>query len=111
MNESPSQALAGLDPSLINDIVGRILAVAQPQRILLFGSRARGDADPRSDIDIAVAGASVTSEEWLRVLAALDAVETLLPIQAVRLEDVPERLRRRIAREGVDLYAQSEARG
>jgi predicted nucleotidyltransferase len=37
-----------------SEIVRRILAVATPQKIVLFGSRARGDHRPDSDIDILV---------------------------------------------------------
>lgn len=106
-----ASTVAGLDQALVKEIVGRILAVARPQRILLFGSRARGDADSKSDIDLAVAGAQMTREEWLRLVGALESVDTLLPIQTVRLEDVPERLRERIAREGIELYAAPEAHG
>jgi uncharacterized protein len=39
---------------LISDIVRRIVETAQPEKIILFGSRARGDARPDSDIDILV---------------------------------------------------------
>jgi predicted nucleotidyltransferase len=105
-----ASADSGLEPALAREIVGRILAITRPQRVILFGSRARGDADPRSDIDVAVAGPAMTREEWLRVLASLEAMETLLPIQAVRLEEAPERLRQRIHSEGVELYVQPEAR-
>ena len=39
---------------LTEDIVHRIVETVQPQRIILFGSRARGDARPDSDYDILV---------------------------------------------------------
>jgi len=39
---------------LIRDVVRRIVEAAQPDKIILFGSRARGDARPDSDIDILV---------------------------------------------------------
>jgi uncharacterized protein len=45
--------------ALIRDLVDRIVKVAQPQRILLFGSAARGDAGPDSDLDVLVIKAGV----------------------------------------------------
>jgi predicted nucleotidyltransferase len=42
------------DPKILDDLVRRIIAVVQPQRIVLFGSAARGDMRPDSDIDILV---------------------------------------------------------
>jgi len=39
---------------LIRDVVRRIVQAAQPDKIILFGSRARGEARPDSDIDILV---------------------------------------------------------
>jgi predicted nucleotidyltransferase len=39
---------------LIRAVVRRIVQAAQPDKIILFGSRARGDARPDSDIDVLV---------------------------------------------------------
>ncbi|MBM4048380.1 MAG: nucleotidyltransferase domain-containing protein [Planctomycetes bacterium] len=39
---------------LMEEIVRRIVEVVQPRRIILFGSRARGDAQSESDIDLLV---------------------------------------------------------
>lgn len=39
---------------IIDQAVRRIVAGFQPERIILFGSRARGTADERSDVDILV---------------------------------------------------------
>ena len=39
---------------LLADIVRRIVETAQPEKIILFGSRARGDARPGSDFDLLV---------------------------------------------------------
>ena len=42
------------DAELIDEMVRRIVRTAHPQRIILFGSRARGEARPDSDIDLLV---------------------------------------------------------
>lgn len=43
-----------IDAELTAKIVRRIVDVAHPRRIILFGSQARGGARPDSDIDILV---------------------------------------------------------
>ena len=50
----------------LNDIVRRIVEVAEPERIILFGSVARGDANRHSDVDLLV----VKDGSDLRRLAA-----------------------------------------
>jgi len=46
--------LAELDAPLIGEIVRRVVAAASPKKIVLFGSRARGDHRPDSDIDLLI---------------------------------------------------------
>jgi predicted nucleotidyltransferase len=41
-------------PELLADIVRRIVVVADPLKIILFGSHARGEARPTSDLDLLV---------------------------------------------------------
>jgi hypothetical protein len=42
------------DDTILAEIVRRLAGVYQPERIYLFGSRARGDAGPDSDYDLLV---------------------------------------------------------
>lgn len=44
----------GVDDTLLNEIVRRVLGVAQPERIILFGSAAAGPMNRDSDIDLLV---------------------------------------------------------
>lgn len=46
----PAQA----EEDLLDEIVRRLVQALQPERIYLFGSRARGDARPDSDYDLLV---------------------------------------------------------
>lgn len=43
-----------LTDETLQQIVRRIVQVAQPERIVLFGSAARGEAGPNSDVDLLV---------------------------------------------------------
>lgn len=43
-----------LNDDLVRDIVRRIVDTAQPEKVILFGSRSRGDARANSDFDVLV---------------------------------------------------------
>jgi len=42
------------ETQLVSDLIGRIVSAAHPIRIVLFGSAARGELGPDSDIDVMV---------------------------------------------------------
>ena len=42
------------DPKVIDDLVRRIVEIVNPLRIILFGSAARGEMGPHSDLDVLV---------------------------------------------------------
>jgi predicted nucleotidyltransferase len=43
-----------MPPETIKQIVHTIVENFQPDRVILFGSRARGEADPESDLDLLI---------------------------------------------------------
>jgi len=45
---------ATLDPQVLDAIIRRIVEVAQPEKIILFGSAARGEMTRHSDVDLLV---------------------------------------------------------
>jgi predicted nucleotidyltransferase len=46
--------MSSLNDDLVRAIVRRIVDTAQPEKVILFGSRARGDARTDSDFDVLV---------------------------------------------------------
>lgn len=71
------------------------------ERVILFGSRARGDYKERSDIDLAVYGEQadlfgMEVDETVPTLLKFDIVDMTAPVQMELLES--------IQREGVVLY-------
>ena len=44
----------GVDETLLNEIVRRVLTVARPDKIILFGSAATGQMNKDSDIDLLI---------------------------------------------------------
>ena len=89
---------------LESDLLSEIVDIAKSHKIeklFLFGSRARGDNNEHSDIDLAVAGGDVLGfsldvDEKTNTLLSFDVVDMDEQISAV--------LRREIERDGVDLY-------
>ncbi len=75
----------------------------QAQKIVLFGSRARGDNHSRSDIDLAIYGMEECnrSQFWFDI----DDLPTLLKIDLVYISDTTDQeLIKNIEKDGVLLY-------
>lgn len=92
-----------LEERIKDDIV--LLAKAcEVDRVVFFGSRARGDNWERSDVDLAVEGGkSEKFREWADSL-----IDTLLFIDVVNLDrHVSDELRQEIAKDGVAIYERS----
>ncbi len=100
-------------PEVAHEALRRILALVRPERVILFGSWARGEAGPDSDMDLLVV-LPFEGERYriaLKLLVALadlpvpKDVVVLSPQEWVRKQDVPGSLAYPAAREGVVLYA------
>ncbi|HBE81009.1 MAG TPA: hypothetical protein DDW65_24955 [Firmicutes bacterium] len=77
------------------------------RKIVLFGSRARGEAKPTSDIDLAVYALPGFTDQG-RFASRLDDLETLLKIDLVYVDEATDRkLLDNIRQEGVVIYEQS----
>lgn len=100
----PPTALADGLPEAIRRLVDSVSALPEVRRIFLFGSRARGDAGERSDVDLAVDAPAASRRDWLRIVESVESAETLLRIDVVRLDEAPAGLRGRILSEGKLLY-------
>lgn len=63
----------GINEALVNEIIKRILGVAEVRRIILFGSAAAGDMSKDSDIDLLVLESSPgnTRQESVRIRQAM----------------------------------------
>lgn len=53
-NEKQRMSGATLDQLALEEIVKRIVEVARPEKIILFGSAARGEMGPNSDLDLLI---------------------------------------------------------
>ena len=69
--------------------INRIAKLPFVEEILLYGSRARGDHQDKSDIDIAVVCPTATEEDWHNVLDIVNAADTLLQIDCVNFDILP----------------------
>ena len=91
---------SGIKPIVLNQV--RDLAQRHGiTRVILFGSRARGDFQEKSDIDLAVSG----GDAHLFRLAVEEETDTLLRFDVVDLDTkIDQKLLENIQREGVVLY-------
>lgn len=110
----PSGASVGLPEGLIAEIAGKIVQRFNPIRIVLFGSRARGDARPDSDIDLFVEMESSRSQhertvEILRLFGlrpwAMDLI-VYTPKEVRKNRGMMGFVMDEIEQEGLTLYAQ-----
>lgn len=104
MSTQASPAAGTSLPDAARRLVGRLAADPAVRRIILFGSRARGDAQPRSDLDLALEAPDASPLDWQRLLDIVEEADTLLSVDLVRIEDAADAFRARIRAEGVTLH-------
>ncbi|HOJ10771.1 MAG TPA: nucleotidyltransferase domain-containing protein [Clostridiales bacterium] len=74
-------------------------------KVILFGSRARGDNSPVSDYDIAVIGEKMSDLEKANFCLDVEEVETLKKIDVAFItEDIKDDFTGNIMKEGVVVY-------
>lgn len=102
-----------LKDEVIEEVVRRIVEVAQPERIILFGSAARGQVGPDSDLDFLVIKSGVEHRGRLagNIYRRLFGVPVPVDVLVVTPEDV-EYLKDKVGnvvgpalREGREVYA------
>ncbi len=101
-----------MDKSTLEEIVRRIVEVARPERIVLFGSAARGETGPDSDLDLLVVkeGAHrrrLAGEIYARLVGVGRAVDVVVvtPEDIERFGANPALIIEPALREGRVIYA------
>ena len=101
-----------MNNELISTMTERIVRDFHPVQIILFGSHARGDAHPQSDVDLLVVFSELADErktavDIRRALADLPMAKDILvatPEELVRQRDQVGTILRAAQREGEILY-------
>lgn len=75
---------------VLEKVISRIVDVAQPEKIILFGSAARGEGGPNSDLDLLVikGGAYDRSLLLARIYGNMRGVGVAVDVVVVTPEDV-----------------------
>ena len=107
-----AQALS--ESAVLDEIVARLVQALEPQRVYLFGSRARGDGDRDSDFDLLIVVPSSDLPGYARDRIALRSLRGLrVPVDVIVLTDEEFDRKRNVVcslpatvdREGKLLYA------
>ena len=91
-----------LDPRYKKAIIKAVEYHFPEAKIILFGSRARGDNRPGSDVDIAIdTGKRTQLRELSRLRITLEHLPIALNVDVVDMQRIPEEFKQTIAQEGV----------
>lgn len=75
-----------IEKSLKYSFIDNLKKLPFIDEIWLFGSRARGDNNPKSDIDIAIVCPNSSKSDWNQVLEILENADTLLKIDCIKFD-------------------------
>ena len=103
-----------LSQDTLNDIIRRVVEVAEPERIILFGSAARGEMNRHSDVDLLVVkdGSDLrrlTARIYRRLYGVGAAVDIVMvtPQDVERYRDSHALVIKPALREGTVMYESS----
>jgi predicted nucleotidyltransferase len=86
-----------MNEALVNQLTEIVSSYPKIQSVLLFGSRAHGDYNDLSDIDLAVKAPKLSEMKWLLLAEQVEnELDTLLKIDFVLYGHASEALREQI---------------
>ena len=94
----------------MTELVDQVLEIVNQfpkiEKVLLFGSRARGDAGEKSDYDLAFDIPDFNHEQWSHLAVKIDdEVETLLELDLVWLQELKDqKFKAKINQEGQIIF-------
>ena len=88
VQEETMSTKQGMIPQVLESLVNSFSAFDEVKSVILFGSRAYGDADPRSDVDLAISAPRMNLRRWLNMKLLAEEAPTLLSITLVRQKTV-----------------------
>ena len=113
-NETTAAAAYGIsiDAEILQEIVRRIVAVANPERIILFGSAARTQMNRNSDVDLLIVKsepfdyARLVGDIYVNLHGVGQAVDVVLvtPEQAERYRNTHYLVIAPALRDGIEVY-------
>ena len=93
-----------LVPPALADVLEKLASFPEVSFILIFGSRAFGDSDERSDLDVSISAPSVSRRRWLEMRRVAEDAKTLLQVSLIHFDSSPPALQKRNLQEGVIVY-------
>jgi len=94
------------------EFIERLKSLPIVECLYMYGSRARGEHRSRSDIDLAVWCPRADDRDWQQILLIVEDADTLLPIDIIRLDTLPEGpLKTNIETDKKLLYRRDDCRG
>ena len=101
-----------VDRKIIDELIRRIVKVAAPDKLILFGSGARGEMGPNSDLDILVITAGpvhrgrLTEDIYMKLIGIGQAVDVVVvtPEDVERYRDNPYLVIEPALRDGRVIY-------
>ncbi len=101
-------AFSQLLPDTVQSLLRYVVSKVSPNKVFLFGSRARGTQRENSDFDIAVVQKKCSEEDWTHVLVHLSTEPlTLHKVDLVEYETLAQDYKENIKKEGKALYEAS----
>lgn len=95
----------GLSAEILNDLREVFSQFADIDRVLIYGSRARGDFRPGSDIDLAVLAPMMKPQEFSKLCMALDDLPIIFGLDvSLHHEVADQQLKHNMLADGVTLY-------
>lgn len=98
-------------PESVQQVLAMLVRTYPIEELILYGSRAVGDHEPRSDFDIAVRATAMSRHAFSKMRLDIAEARSLYWISLVHLNTTPPKLQARIKEQGITIYELSKTAG